>query len=44
MTHFADKGRLTEMMADFPVYLVNPDLEVGLLGAEEKARRDMLAN
>ena len=39
---FYDKGRLSEHMKEFQVLLVNPDIEVGLLGAEEKARREML--
>jgi hypothetical protein len=28
-------------MEGFRVMVVNPDLEVGLMGAEEKARREM---
>ena len=42
MDGFCDKGRLKEYMMDqFSVYLVNPDIEVGLNGSEEKARREM---
>jgi glucokinase len=41
MESFCDKGRLKEFMKKFKVYLVNPSIEVGLLGAEEKARREL---
>ena len=42
MDGFCDKGRLNDYMLDqFKIYLVNPDIEVGLNGAEEKARREM---
>jgi glucokinase len=33
MNAFYDKGRLADYMRTFPVHLVNPDIEVGLLGA-----------
>mmetsp|Transcript_11396 Transcript_11396/g.19224 ORF Transcript_11396/g.19224 Transcript_11396/m.19224 type:complete len:157 (-) Transcript_11396:57-527(-) len=39
---FRNKGRLQGFMSGFRVMVVNPELEVGLLGAEEKARREML--
>lgn len=42
MKNFHDKGRLSPVMNNFKVMIVNPDLEVGLLGAEEAARREML--
>lgn len=43
MTAFCDKGRLNGFMQEkFKVLLVNPDIEIGLLGAEEKARREVL--
>lgn len=42
MDAFYDKGRLSEHMKEFQVLLVNPDIEVGLLGAEEKARREII--
>ena len=42
MDGFCDKGRLDKYMMDqFSVYLVNPEIEVGINGAEEKARREM---
>lgn len=43
MKAFANKGRLQDHMEkNFRVYLVDPEIEVGLLGAEEKARRECL--
>ena len=39
MDLFYAKGRLSDMMNRFPVYLVKPDVELGLLGAEECAFR-----
>lgn len=42
MDSFYDKGRLSDLMKEFRVMLVNPDIEVGLLGAEERARREMV--
>lgn len=39
---FYDKGRLEQLMHKFQVLLVNPSIEIGLVGAEEKARREML--
>lgn len=39
MELFYAKGRLSDMMNRFPVYLVKPDVELGLLGAEECAFR-----
>jgi len=42
MNSFCDKGRIKNIMKDFPVLLVNPQIEVGILGAEEKGRREML--
>ena len=42
MKSFNDKGRLSSTVEKFQVNVVNPDLEVGLLGAEEKARREMI--
>ena len=35
MELFYAKGRLSDMMNRFPVFLVKPDVELGLLGAEE---------
>ena len=42
MEAFYNKGRLGDLMRQFQVHLVNPDIEIGLVGAEEKARREML--
>lgn len=42
MDSFYNKGRLADLMRQFQVHLVNPDIEIGLVGAEEKARREML--
>ena len=43
MDHFYDKGRLDDFMqSKFRVMVVNPELEIGMLGAEEKARREFL--
>jgi len=39
---FKRKGRLSCIMDRFRVMVVNPQLEVGLIGAEEKARREMI--
>lgn len=43
MRAFYDKGqsKVAKLMYDFQVLLVDPDLEIGLLGAEEKVRREM---
>ena len=42
MDGFCDKGRLEQYMMDqFSIYLVDPSIEVGLNGSEEKARREM---
>jgi len=42
MQAFYSKGRLADLMRQFQVLLVNPELEIGLIGAEEKARREMI--
>jgi len=42
MKAFRNKGRLEDMMKQFPVLLVDPTIEIGLLGAEEMARREIL--
>lgn len=42
MDAFTDKGRLVDFIKKFQVYIVDPTIEVGLLGAEEKARREMI--
>jgi|TARA_B110000285_G_C15047331_1_gene575039 glucokinase len=39
---FTNKGRLVEFMRNFQVFIVDSSIEVGLLGAEEKARREMI--
>jgi len=39
MELFYHKGRLSDMMNRFPVFLVKPEVELGLLGAEELAFR-----
>ena len=36
---FFDKGRLSDLMRHFPIYIVKPDVEIGIHGAEEKAKR-----
>ena len=41
MRGFKDKGRLVDFMGEFQILLVDPSIEIGLLGAEEKARREM---
>jgi glucokinase len=38
---FAAKGRLTDTMTKIPVFLVKEEVELGLLGAEEKAFRNL---
>jgi glucokinase len=42
MEGFYNKGRLSDLMRQFPVFVVNPEVSVGLLGAEEMARRMIL--
>ena len=42
MQAFFNKGRLSDLMRQFPVLLVHKNLEVGIMGAEEKARRLIL--
>lgn len=39
LDNFYKKGRMEPIMRQVPIYLVNPDVEVGLLGAEEMAYR-----
>jgi glucokinase len=39
MNAFHDKGRQRDKMVNIPVFLVNSNIEVGLLGSEEQARR-----
>ena len=39
MNVFNDKGRLTSSMRRFPVMILNPRTELGILGAEEVAYR-----
>ena len=40
---FKNKGRLSEdLMTQFPIFLVN-DVEIGLMGAKERARRELIA-
>ena len=38
-----NKGRLTPIMKQMPVFIVNSDIEVGLKGAQERARREVLS-
>jgi glucokinase len=42
MDNFLAKGRLSGLMKNFKVMIVNAELEVGLLGAQEAARREMM--
>jgi glucokinase len=42
MDAFTNKGRLVDYIKKFQVFIVDPSIEVGLLGAEEKARREMI--
>lgn len=42
MDAFYNKGRLREHMRSFQVLLVDPSIEIGLAGAQEKARREMI--
>ena len=44
MEAFGRKGRFEEMMKKFKVYFVNPEIEIGLVGAEEKAKRESFKN
>jgi glucokinase len=39
MDAFHEKGRLSDLMRQFPIFLVDPSIEVGILGVEELARR-----
>lgn len=39
MEAFHNKGRLSDLMRQFPVFVVQPSVNVGILGAEEMARR-----
>lgn len=41
MKSFADKGRQSPLMSEFKVLLVDPSIELGLLGAEERARAEL---
>lgn len=41
MHYVYQKGRLSSMARRIPVYFVKPDIELGILGAEECAFRDM---
>lgn len=42
MEAFCNKGRCSNLMEQFQVLLVDPKIEIGLLGAEERARRELL--
>ena len=44
MDSFYNKGRLSDHMRSFQVLLVDPEIEIGLAGAKERARRDMIAS
>lgn len=44
MDSFYNKGRLSDHMRSFQVLLVDPKIEIGLAGAQERARRDMIAS
>ena len=44
MQGYRMKGRCSKLVDDFPLFLVDPDIELGLLGAEEKARRECLVS
>ena len=39
MQNFEHKGRLSDTVKKIPVYVVNPEIECGILGAEEVAYR-----
>ena len=41
MDHFYHKGRLEASMRRFPVFVLHPETELGILGAEELAYRLM---
>lgn len=41
MNAFKNKGRLSPLMDEFKVLLVDPKIEMGLLGAEERARVEL---
>jgi len=42
MDAFHNKGRLSDLMRQFPVFLVHPSMNIGILGAEELARRILI--
>ena len=42
MEAFYDKGRVSDFMRKFRINVVHSHIEVGLLGAQEKARRELL--
>jgi glucokinase len=42
MDAFYNKGRHSDLMRQFPVFLVHSNVSVGILGAEELARRILL--
>ena len=39
--HFYDKGRLEEQVRQVPLFVIKPETELGLLGAEEYAYREL---
>ena len=41
MSHFYSKGRLSSTVRRIPVFIVNPSVELGIMGAEECAFRNM---
>ena len=42
MNAYSSKGRLSETIKNFRIMVVKPNIEVGLLGAQEAARRQMM--
>jgi glucokinase len=42
MESFHNKGRLSDLMRQFPVFLVDSRVNVGILGAEEMAKRILM--
>lgn len=39
--NFYDKGRLEDQVRQVPLFIIKPDTELGLLGAEECAYREL---
>ena len=42
LNSFYQKGRQEKKLRKMPIFIVKPDIQVGLLGADEQARRVLL--